>query len=74
MYPDPNRISNADLYKYNSLSEIKLQSTYRNLFKSSKYIGKRNKLGGILVGCLLVKSFAESVAKHNVLGENGNIF
>ena len=40
LYPNPDKIRNADLYKYNSLNEIKLQSTYRNFVKSSKYIGK----------------------------------
>ena len=41
IFPDPERIRNADLYKYNSHNEIKLQSTYRNFFKSAKYMGKK---------------------------------
>jgi hypothetical protein len=71
LYPDPNRISNADLYKYRSLNEIKLQQSYRNYFKSAKYIGNYMNIGGIVAGCLILSSFADKAAKHYVFGHNG---
>eukprot|EP01017_Pseudomicrothorax_dubius_P002097 TRINITY_DN0_c817_g1_i5.p1 TRINITY_DN0_c817_g1~~TRINITY_DN0_c817_g1_i5.p1 ORF type:complete len:152 (+),score=49.26 TRINITY_DN0_c817_g1_i5:56-511(+) len=66
LWPDPERIRFKELYKYISLDELKIGTSLRN------YRGSLPMLGGIFIGCLLAKGFAEFHAEHYIFGENGN--
>mmetsp|Transcript_21390 Transcript_21390/g.24858 ORF Transcript_21390/g.24858 Transcript_21390/m.24858 type:complete len:158 (-) Transcript_21390:215-688(-) len=66
VFHDPNRIRFADLYRYVSQDQIKLNTTFLNYKKSIGYVG------GCILGAFLLKGVLDASAEKFVFGTNGN--
>ncbi|KAL4485830.1 hypothetical protein ABPG72_012370 [Tetrahymena utriculariae] len=66
LWPNPNKLRFADLYKYQGVEMRKINDSIKN-YKAAKFY-----LAGILGGCLVFKFFIDAAVDKYIFGENGN--